>query len=590
MIHDKNIGDYIKNAETDYRAAKIEPIQGWSWSMYEHVRRSFLIKNSQLVTGKNNKKPVNNIVLPIVRLQYRLEGYNVKDILLYLTNPKLFYKSTLVRKYHETWALENKMDHFIDSSIESDVDYGGKLVKRTDKSVPDVIPLSSLAFADQQDIMSAPIGILHEMSVTDLKEMEKKGWGDPNKGADLTIDDLIVLAQAQPSETAYDTRGKLKVYEVRGVMPNHWLTGSGDGYSRQLHIVIPMARTGSKDDLDYWTVFKSKAGDDVKFHSSREKVQNRALHRGGIEDLFDPQMWTNYNEIRLLSLLDEAAKTIYKTTDKAFGNRQELRNSKSGKTYYVDGELDQINNFPRSAVLFEKSIDKWQLRAQSLGDAHPALRGEQPPAGSPAALQELVVDTGEQAHDYRKGKNADFHGEIYDDWILPQFGKDLSTEKEFFSELSLKEIQMVARNLSQQMVNRKVIDAVLERKGVMPKEEQDALGVVFQEDFKRGGNERFLKILQNEFKGEKLGIKFNIAGRQANLHKVTKDLLTVISQITSTGGAILRHEGMADLFNQIIEFSGLNPIDFTSFAQENPEQDKNLAVPNNLQEEKLSVV
>ena len=55
-----------------------------------------------------------------------------------------------------------------------------------------------------------------------------KGW---------LIDDLIILAQAVPSDSAYQTRGKIDVYEVRGLMPNHWLT-SGEGFSRQLQIVV----------------------------------------------------------------------------------------------------------------------------------------------------------------------------------------------------------------------------------------------------------------------------------------------------------------------------------------------------------------
>ena len=172
-------------------------------------------------------------------------------------------------------------------------------------------------------------------------------------------------------------------------------------------------------------------------------------------------------------------------------------------------------------------------------------------------------------HEYRSGKIKDFFGEVYKDWILPTLSSELANEKEFFAELSLKEIQMVARNLAQKAVNRKMINLILNKKGIMTPEEQEAFSFTFQDQFKRQGNERFLKILQDEFRGKKLAVKFNIAGRQANLAQNVDKIVNVIRQVVAAP-QMLENPGIADLFNQIIEFSGLNPIDFTSFAPVKP--------------------
>ena len=41
-----------------------------------------------------------------------------------------------------------------------------------------------------------------------------------------------------------------------------------------------------------------------------------------------------------------------------------------------------------------------------------------------------------------------------------------------------------------------------------------------------------------------------------------------IKAIISTGGAMLQYEGMDDLLNQVIEYMGLNPVDFSSIGQQ----------------------
>src|SRR3990167_3112941 len=191
MLHAKDIASFIITAENDYQTNSVDLTESWRWSMYEHINRSFLYANSQTLSGKDDEHPVRNIVLPIIRLQHRLEGFNVKDVLLYLTNPELFFRSAIVRKYHETWALENHIDTAIDDSVESYVNYGGALIKRTGKAAPSVVPLTALAFADQNNILSSPVGIKHEMSIAELKA--QKGWGEKNNGAYASIDDLIVI-------------------------------------------------------------------------------------------------------------------------------------------------------------------------------------------------------------------------------------------------------------------------------------------------------------------------------------------------------------------------------------------------------------
>src|SRR3990167_2447039 len=106
MIRYTTIHDFITAEISAYDSTPITVADGWQWSMKEHVKLSTLYKNSRYATGNKDDKPFDNITLQILRLQYRTEGFDVKDIVVYVNNPKQYFKSFLIRKFHERWALE----------------------------------------------------------------------------------------------------------------------------------------------------------------------------------------------------------------------------------------------------------------------------------------------------------------------------------------------------------------------------------------------------------------------------------------------------------------------------------------------------
>src|SRR3990167_5847295 len=106
MYH-RNIYEFITTEENSYKALGIEVSDGFPWHMACHIKLTNLYKNSQFETGKDDNKPYKNITRPILNLQYRTEGFDVKDIELYVNEAKNYYKSFLLKKYHEKWAREN---------------------------------------------------------------------------------------------------------------------------------------------------------------------------------------------------------------------------------------------------------------------------------------------------------------------------------------------------------------------------------------------------------------------------------------------------------------------------------------------------
>ena len=84
-----NIYDFVTESVAGF-LSPIEIAEGWSWSFKDFIRKSFLYKNSQFERENDNrdKRPFKNIIRPILNIQYRTEGFDVKDIELFVNSAK----------------------------------------------------------------------------------------------------------------------------------------------------------------------------------------------------------------------------------------------------------------------------------------------------------------------------------------------------------------------------------------------------------------------------------------------------------------------------------------------------------------------
>lgn len=579
----KDIFEFVKTEEAAF-ALPIEVVDGWEWNMKEHIRLSTLYKHSQFSQGNDPKnrdeKPFNNIIRPILNLQYRTEGFDVKDVILYIDDSEKYYKSFFVKKYHDRWAQENQIDTFIDDTNESIVDYGGALVRDVNQKRPELIPLPSIAFCDQTNMLSGPIGIKHFYSPDQLQDFEKLGWGKNENGADVTIEEAIILAKTYQVPDAQNgkenrTPGKyVECYEVNGMLPESWLKkgGSPDKYVLQMQILLYyFDKDGHKKGL---TLFKGRAPKGTFKVAMRDKIHSRALGFGGVEELFDAQVWTNYGEIAMKGMLDVATKVILETTDTTLKSKHPggLKNLDNLEIVEVeDGKtVGQINTTPVNIALFERSVNTWEQKARTIGAANDAILGENPTSGEPFKTTNLINAESHGLHDYRQGKYATFIGNVYYDWVIPHISNDLSKGKKFLEELSMKELQYVADALVECETEKVVTEKILNGQEIVPADiENVKKGIRAQ--FMKKGNKHFLEIFEGEMKDAPLQVKVSVDGKQKDLAKVTDKVVNIVRQVIAAP-QILAIPGMADLFNQIIEYSGLSPVDFSTVIHPQPVQ------------------
>lgn len=558
----ETIYGYIKEQESSYQ----KPItidDGWNWSMKEHLRRSFLYKNSQFTDSNEDRylRPNKNIVLAIMNVQYRTEGFDVKDIELYVNSKDEYYKSFLVKKYHDKWAPENFIDTFIDDLVVSYCDYGGVLVRNTNESRPEVIDLKSLAFCNQTSILDYPFAITHNLSPNELRTFgEDNGWGEDSKGATIDIESLLVLCKEEKF---------IKVYEVHGTLPQEWLKGGDMGGEskkdvNQINIVAYYKKQdGNEQGV---TLFRSKEPKLPFKFLARDKIYGRALGRGGIEELFENQVWTNWNEIKITEMLESASKMIPWTTDPTLAAKHPsgMKNMENMEFLEIanGSQIGVVDNYPRNLAVFNDAVMRWQDHAQQVGSASDAVMGEAPSSGTPFKLYEAQQIESKSMHRYRQGQIATFMDEIYRDWILPHIASDITKGHEFLAELSSDEMAEVSEQIAENTANRKRNEQVLN--GELPDDKETIRQEVLTGITK--SNKKFIEILKDEIKKDTLSVMTNIAGKQKNLALLTDKLVGVLRQYIATP-QIRQDPEMTKILNVILESSGLSPIMFGGQAQ-----------------------
>lgn len=567
----KDIFDFTKSQEAAFNTP-IQIADGWTWGFKEHVRKTVLYKNSQLLNGKGQFTPVENIIRPILNLHYRAEGFDVKDIILYVDSAKDYYKSFFIKKFHEKWARENGLDTFIDTMVESYVDFGGALIKNIDDVKPEVVPLQNIVFCDQTDMLSGPIGIKHFFSPDQLLEMVKAGWGEESNGATASLKETIRLSreekrQAQETHQSKTPGKYIEVYEVHGQFPQSFLgQGSSDDYSNQLHIICFYEKAGRKEGI---ILFRSEEKQSPFKLIKRDPIHGRCLGFGGAEELEEPQVWTNYALIRETDMMDAASKTLLVTGDSTLAAKHPtgLKNVDNMEllTELPNSNTRQLDTFPRNINLFKDYRAARLDHAQRMGSAQEAIMGEQPNSGTPFKSVEFQAMENHSLHEYRKGKLATFLDEVYRDWIIPYIAREVSKGQEFLAELDIDEMKYVSDALvdceANKLIKEKILNGELIEQG-----EVDGYKELIRTEFKKKGTKHYVEILKGEMKSAPISVKTNIAGKQKYLGQTVDKIVNIIRFVTAGNPMALSSPAIWELINQVIEKSGLDPVDFSEVA------------------------
>ena len=578
-MEENNVFDYILTEENRFGTDRVPLTGSKDWNMKEHIERCTNVANGWFHSGKNDGlRPYDDIVTPVINVAFRSEGFDVKDIVPFVNDVNESYKSFIVKKLHPQWARKHELDTFIDDVVESSVIYDLVLVKDINEKRPEVVDLKTIAFCDQTDVMAGPICIKHQYTPAELVSFKGK-WDDDK------IDEAITMASAEKSNSiAQGRKAKtpskyIEVYELRGNVPEMWLEEGGEmyKYTPQIHLVSYYTNAeGNKQGI---TLFKGKDKPLSESFKSlkidRIRSKGRACGKSIVETLFEPQVWNNYSAIKIKKLLDSAI-TLFQTDSEEYKNQKltEIKDGtilghESGKPITkVDGNLQNLTAFTNYQTKQENS-------ARILGSASDAQLGTNPVSGTPFALQNLVVQQGQGMHEYRQGKIATFFSDVlYRDLILKYLVKDINTGMKFSEELSLEEMQELAEIISENEVEDKIKEQIA-KTGIVPLEqERETMKQVMKEEFLKQPNRQFFEAIKGELEDIPVDVMVNIKAKQRNMAQNADKITNILREVIRNPQAFSQIPGVAKAFNQVLEESGLSPIDFSQItkAQAQPTQ------------------
>lgn len=570
-MEEKDIFSYITTEENNFKTVRVPQTSSKDWNMHEHIERCTNVANAWFHQGANDGlRPYDDIVTPVINVAFRSEGFDVKDIVPFVDDAEESYKSFLIKKRHPQWARKHELDTFIDDVVETSIIYDLVLVKNINNVRPEVVDLKTIAFCDQTDVLAGALCLKHQYTVAELTAFKGK-WDDDK------IDQAILMAVAE-KENPIANGQKIKtpskyieVYELRGNLPEPWLKEDGElyKYANQMQIVCFYTdKNGEKNGITLYKGEDKPLSENFKaLKIDRIRSRGRACGRSIVETLFEPQVWNNYSAIKIKKLLDSAI-TIFQSDSEELGN-QKLRELKyntilkheTGKPISkVDGTLQNLPAFQNYQARQENS-------ARILGSASDAQLGNNPVSGTPFALQNLVVQQGQGFHEYRQGKIASFFADVlYKDWILKYMIDDLNNGAKFSEELTLDEMQEITEAIVEKKVNDKIKNQILENGKVPTESDREQMKTLLKEEFLKGGNRKFFEVIKDELKDIPVSVMVNIKGKQRYMAQNADKITNILREVMRNPQAFSQIPGVGKAFNQVLEESGLSPIDFSQIT------------------------
>jgi hypothetical protein len=138
--------------------------------------------------------------------------------------------------------------------------------------------------------------------------------------------------------------------------------------------------------------------------------------------------------------------------------------------------------------------------------------------------------------------------------------------------LSLDELQEIADQIATNKTEEKMAELIFNGEVVTPEAKAQALQM-YKEQFMKSGNGRgFFEVIKDELKEIPTCVYVNIKGKQKYMAQNADKLTNVIREVIANAAAFQQNPGLAKPLNQLLEDSGLSPIDFTKMITAPPIQ------------------
>ena len=190
--------------------------------------------------------------------------------------------------------------------------------------------------------------------------------------------------------------------------------------------------------------------------------------------------------------------------------------------------------------------------------AYPELAGERPPAGTTLGTSIIQAQQASGYFDLKREEFGMWLKDIIIDWVIPTFEKNRkNAHKLMLSEFNDEELQKLRGLFITYHSNEEIMKFITKNKRIPSQEEVDLLKGITEKQIK---NAKDLDIPAKFYDNIKYKVDVVITNEQMDTTAKQGVLQTVLG-LLSTNPAILENPKTKKLFYQLLDLSGISPID-----------------------------
>lgn len=422
------------NQNESVRYLKSEQNSGYYFNQADTIAKIDLNTASQFEDGPLDslgmRKMFMNVTTFRVEVAAKQTDIDLKDFKFTPedgTNP---WPTFFCQRDFRIWAKDNAASEMVNEFVESFPKYGTVVGKKVGKTI-EFMPLQLLRNEQTAKSLQSARYVIEEhpdMYRWDLDEM--KAWDKTG-------------LQLKDNECC-------QVYERYGYVPLGWLKmKNGEDYETEdfdvwvdAQVIVTFDPKAIKPVDEKQHVFFAQQIKERPYREAHWKREHgRWLGVGEAEDLFANQTGTNMVVNLYRRSLHWSSKRVFQTKDDSLVGKNLVAEVADGDVMAMgmNGEITQVDTTNHSQGEFNEFQVMWEKNSDQKAFTYDAATGQNMPSGTPFRLGVLVSQAVQSFFELKKEKLGLFLRDIVEDFLIPQFLKDMGSEQRLASMFSSEE-------------------------------------------------------------------------------------------------------------------------------------------------------
>jgi|GEM_PF-3159679 len=268
------------------------------------------------------------------------------------------------------------------------------------------------------------------------------------------------------------------------------------------------------------------------------------------------------NEItnRFYASLRIALLHLYQTRDKLHVKNM-LQDLLDGDLVVSKSEITVIPTEIRGFTQYKDEIERIERKCDRLCNSFEIVTGENLPAGTPFKLGAQQLKSATKLFEYIQENMGLFIEEVFNEWLLPDFGKAMT--KEHILELmdDVDDIE-IYYNAKKKLFQYQVMKQYIMENEEFPEASQlQLVGSLVKDQIKKGPKQ--IKIEQDYYTDTKYSLKVVITSEN-DAKKENLETLSNTYQVLAANPAAVQDPRLMKILNMILEQSGYSPLEINA--------------------------